>query len=621
MGVVFWRQKVATFLFFLIVFFVLVPSVATYAEDCALFDLGCHARKVQKKLDEFVNFPADVGANIRKELAHLKEGVRDEFQRITKDLHQTGVELTASMLTQIRVTINSLVSQNDYYGRVASVRTFSKSFEMGPEEKAYEKKRIQRARPVLEKLLGISIPEGKMPRIGVAFSGGGFRAACAEVGALAELEKQGILDSSLYLATLSGATWAVAPWAITSLSYVAFAEDFKKRLSSAALGSPLNQKLETLASISTLVADVIIKKIVLNDLLIGQLGLEQNFGGVFSAIDLYGILLGASLFSPEQLKEYVNINLSTMAPHVQDGQKPLPIFTAVHPQDRVCGAYDWYEFSPFEVATYASRAAIPSWAWGRPFAKGKSVAYPSPISLGECMAIFGSAFSVSVEEVYRHNFLPEGPAKRLLKGFIDKTSAMKLDLAKGVGVDTMVCNNRPPLGVSWENNFMYQLSGNLSGRMQIPFVDAGVAFGVPMVPLLYRDLDLIIVFDVAQSTDSHEFLANEDYARLHALPFPKIDRSKSKDDSKRLALNERVYSVFEGDEDQKAPIVIYLPLTKNLNYPDLDPRDPKNSGFLDTFNLKYTPEQIEQLSGLYAQGVRDAAPDIKKLLRKIVERS
>ena len=590
-------------------------------EDCQIFDLGCHLRNAPEVFQQVLRLPEEVINKINQESSKVVEPLRGEFERIVQELYQTGVSVTDTILQQIRVTINSFVDKNPYYGRSATVRRFAQEFEMAPEEVAYAQVRSAKAKQAIERLIGKPISDVAMPRVGICCSGGGFRAMCALAGALTELEKQGILDASLYLATLSGATWAVAPWAITALSYQAFVGDFKKRVSRAVLGAPLNQKLEMLASISSLVADVIIKKLVMNDLLVEGLGVEQNFGGVFSAIDLYGILLGASLFTPEQLKNYINLNLASMEPMVKDGQKPLPIFTAVHPRDRVCGVYDWYEFTPFEVASYASRGAAPAWAWGRPFNGGDSVAYPSPISLGECMAIFGSAFSVSFEEAYRHNFLPVGPVNDLLKGFIDKTARVQLELAKGLGVDSMACNNRPPFGVSWENNFMYQLPGHLTKRRQVPFVDAGIAFGVPVVPLMYRDLDLIIVFDVAESLDAHEFLANEDYARLHSLPFPRLDRTVSKNDPKRLAINEHVYSVFDdGPNNTKAPIVMYLPLTKNPNYSAFDPRDTSKNGFLNTFNLSYTPEQIDLLSGLYAQGVRDVTPEIKNILSQIVNR-
>ncbi len=625
----FWRMFIA---FVLAIF----GCVNAEGQDCGHFDISCHLRKLTETFVDTVHraieLPQELAQQLAQESEKVSKAVQLELQRIVTELYKTGVEVTQGMLQQVRMAINSLVDQNPYYGAVANVRTFTNVFEPGDKEKEYIRARLVKTRGAIERLTGVAVAENAMPRVGICCSGGGFRAMCAFAGALAELEKQGVLDAALYVATLSGATWAVAPWAITDLSYQDFVGDFKKRASKAVLGVLSDvQKLQVektvqeetvklLQPISSLVADVIVKKFVLNDLLVGGLGLEQNFGGVFSVIDLYGILLGASLFSKDQLDRYQDISLASMVPFVENGQKPLPIFTAVHPHDKICDVYDWYEFSPFEVASYASQAAVAAWAWGRPFRFGSSVAYPSPISLGECMAIWGSAFSVSLSDVYKHNFLPDGVAKDLLKGFIEKTSETQLILAKDIGVDVMACTNRPPFGVSWENNFMYKLPGHLSERKQIPFVDAGIDFGVPVVPLMYRDLDLIIVFDVAESKDAHEFLANEDYARRHGLPFPEIDRSVSKTDPQRLAINERVYSVFDDGPGAKSPIVVYLPLTKNPNYPAFDPRDKDQNKFLNTFNLRYTPEQIDLLSGLYAQGVRDVTPEIKNLLRQIANR-
>ncbi len=617
-----------------IVFFSLVvlPKIVCTRENCALFDFSCHARNASELVTQVQKIPRALAVHIASELNNVATGMRYELIRLIREIHASGVTVTGGMIVQIRESINSLVQKNTYYGRPASVRFFDGKFSKCASESAYLENRMSSVKEKLEELLGTSFTGNRVPRVGVCCSGGGFRAACALGGALDELERQGLLDISLYIATLSGATWTVAPWALTEDSFSDFWVVFKQRLATAVLGLPasftsdasgavktlFDIQLARLAPISSLVADVILKKMILNDVLTRNIGVELNFGGVFSMIDLYGVLLGASLFSLDQLRDYTSLNLASLVPHVEKGQKPLPVFTAVHPQNRICGVYDWYEYTPFEVASYRSAAAVPAWAWGRSFERGQSVGFSSPVSLGECLAIFGSAFSVTVEELYRHNFLPEGPLQDLLRAFIQKSTAITLDAARGLGVDTMVCTHRPPFGVSWENNFMFNLPGHLSNRRQIPFVDAGIDFGVPLVPLLYRDLDLIIVFDVAMGEDAHEFLANEAYARFHGLPFPRVDRSVSLSDPNRLRINEQIFSVFKPEEGERGPILVYIPLTKNDRYPAFNPRDIRQAGFINTFNLSYTPTQIDLLGGLYAQAVRDATPTIQQLLHELV---
>jgi hypothetical protein len=48
--------------------------------------------------------------------------------------------------------------------------------------------------------------------LGLAFSGGGTRAACATLGALRALHELGVLERVRYVSTVSGGSWGVAPW-------------------------------------------------------------------------------------------------------------------------------------------------------------------------------------------------------------------------------------------------------------------------------------------------------------------------------------------------------------------------------------------------------------------------
>jgi len=56
------------------------------------------------------------------------------------------------------------------------------------------------------------------PRVGLAFSGGGYRAMLTGAGALSVLHENGILNSSLYISGLSGGAWAVGTWALLNFT-------------------------------------------------------------------------------------------------------------------------------------------------------------------------------------------------------------------------------------------------------------------------------------------------------------------------------------------------------------------------------------------------------------------
>src|SRR3989339_1434544 len=106
-------------------------------EDCQIFDLGCHLRNAPEVFQQVLRLPEEVINKINQESSKVVEPLRGEFERIVQELYQTGVSVTDTILQQIRVTINSFVDKNPYYGRSATVRRFAQEFEMAPEEVAY----------------------------------------------------------------------------------------------------------------------------------------------------------------------------------------------------------------------------------------------------------------------------------------------------------------------------------------------------------------------------------------------------------------------------------------------------------------------------------------------------
>jgi lysophospholipase len=70
-----------------------------------------------------------------------------------------------------------------------------------------------------------------LPRIGIALSGGGFRATLNGAGVMQAFDSSnasalragtgGILNSSLYITGLSGGAWAVGSWALNGYPNIA----------------------------------------------------------------------------------------------------------------------------------------------------------------------------------------------------------------------------------------------------------------------------------------------------------------------------------------------------------------------------------------------------------------
>ncbi|OGO89162.1 MAG: hypothetical protein A2Y17_09645 [Clostridiales bacterium GWF2_38_85] len=533
--------------------------------------------------------------------ASLSIGILDPLLYVpitpSKDVTEVFVNLfgdTVKLLEeQVRALYNDLITHNPYKNYTASVRVF-KDFTPCPDEQKFMGKRDVHTLAALKNITQMPLDKLTMPRIGIVCSGGGMRAAIGFAGALKELDQKekdsdsSLLDTISIINTLSGSTWAIVPWLITDKSFRVFAEEFFDRASRAIIGKPLDQQMAALKSFSAIIIDDFTRKIV--------------FGDIPSLIDVYGMLLGLSLFSPEQRKNYLNITLASMAPNLAKGQQPLPIFTAVTPKNNAVG-YKWKEFTPYEVATYDDHVGVPSWSFGRYFEKGVSKTRQPSIAAAQFMSMFGSAISLDLMDIF--NFVLSEILKGLLFAFIKRVVEVPF-----------IGNIR--VFPTFVNNVTYKMTSFPDSTLKKEMVvDGGMSFGIPITPLLYRPIDLIILFDLSANVldpaPKNELWKAERYARERNLPFPKIDLAKA---------TSNVFSVFDDGPGSEAPIVLYIPMIKNAHFSStFDPQDHLGKlGFLNTFNFLYTKEQIGLLAGLMGQAVKDVRPTILQLTKTAAER-
>jgi hypothetical protein len=59
------------------------------------------------------------------------------------------------------------------------------------------------------------------PRLGLAVSGGGYRAMLNGAGVMKGLQDLGVMDATLYVSGLSGGAWAVGSWALNNFPPIA----------------------------------------------------------------------------------------------------------------------------------------------------------------------------------------------------------------------------------------------------------------------------------------------------------------------------------------------------------------------------------------------------------------
>jgi len=488
---------------------------------------------------------------------------------------------------------NTFVTHNPYKKRKALVRSFEE-FTICPEEAAYLTKRAPVSIAAIKKLTGIQVTQKELPRIAVCLSGGGFRATIGSSGVMEELDRQGVWSTVAVVGSLSGGCWGLTANSINALDFQTFGPLLRQRAQNTIIAKPLEEEVKMLFQMGNAFTDALARDII--------------FGDTPSVIEIYGILLALSLFSKEEIGRYLSISLDSMVPFVADGQKPLPIFTANAPNENTL-AYYWFEFTPYEVASYDLKTAVPAWAWGREFRKGVSVTSPPPVPLGKVMGICGSAVSLSTKDIYNHVL------RKLKPEFIFK------HLKEVTNVPLIGSIRAFP---TTQHNFSYKIPGNpAENTLNLTFVDAGMSFGVPLPPLLHRYPDVILIFDFsANVADGDELFKAEAYARAHDLPFPHLDHSLRSVNPRVFNISEEIYSVYDDGPEANAPIVVYVPMVKNPNFSKtFDPRAEMGpTGFLNTFNFLYGQRETELISGLFKQAVIEAKPAIIDTIKTAIER-
>lgn len=319
-----------------------------------------------------------------------------------------------------------------------------------------------------------------------------------------------------------------------------------------------------------------------------------------SLIDFYGYLLALNYTNVKNHEHYSTTNITGQQESVVDGMLPFPLYSAIVPKYN--DGYVWQTFSPYEVSSHNLQAAIPVWAYGRSFNKGVSVNNAPPLSLGLLMGIWGSACSISYKEVYDM--------------ILDKLEPKSLFAPlKFVADETTIGDTR--VFPAYVANYTYgQKDLPLFSEKESITLDAGICCNIPVPPLLNvdRGVDIIIIVDASGDIiGAPELKIAEVYAKKHKMPFPTIDYS---------SISKQTYSIFDDGANSLAPIVIYVPMIKNKNYSSkFDPQDHLGvTGFMNTFNFKYSEEEANLLAGLFTQAAYELRKDLIKTIVTVFNR-
>ncbi|XP_039994448.1 cytosolic phospholipase A2 gamma-like isoform X1 [Xiphias gladius] len=518
----------------------------------------------------------------------------------------------------------------------------------------------RRKRVVLESLnsLEINCSEDSVPHIALLASGGGQRAALGLMGSLYQMEKDGLLNTLLYLGGVSGSTWSMS----SLYSDPQWSTNMDRAVSK--LFGPGVELEQALAWLD-----------------------ERAKDELFSLSDILGVLTSAGLMKQLDLR-----CLSDEAS--RNATNPFPIYSAIEKQCFSDGPLEgkWFEVSPHEAGFTELDLFIETSLLGSKFQIGELLEQEPEMDMVRLQGILGCALAhediirdfippwlnvpghvdkVAEEYVYVVSTLDTlvGVIRSTIKDPVAQSDLNKmqkilkdklihnestllesksleerkilfqqwsLELLKAVATwsqsledgafrthVSLLTNKVIPLIMKWEwgttRNFLYQYKDStvpscLRSEEIFHLVDAGMLINVAYPPFLgdKRDIDLIIALEYSAGNMFETLTLARDYAAEVKKPFPEIDDKilEDKDWPKDCY-------VFEGKE--KEPTIVYMPLFNRQNCEDAEVFKAKMEEFA-TFKHPFSDENIQALLEMAKANMKNNKETLLREINKAILR-
>jgi phospholipase A2 len=513
------------------------------------------------------------------EVKRLPQFILDFYQALkdtTKEVHQALINLPNSFFNSLQ--------KYPHADEAAHVR-YCPNDELCLQEKEYVERRLAIVKKHIEQTFNITLDPDRVPRIAYCFSGGGFRSMILTIGFLTGAQSSNGLNDALYIAGLSGSTWAIAPWIASGKTLIDFFE-------------PLSIKLDGgMAQISSL------KSV---GQMVEQLINKMYYKQLISVIDIYGHILANTLLA-HTVNDPLRVTISESHKAIVDGSKPMPIYTAIHSNIQ---PYEWLEFTPFEVGSAYLKSYIPTWAFGRKFKEGVSVNNAPEQTLGFYMGIFGSAFELNLKDIIRMTADNIAQAKADIPSFV-YAPLKKITL---LILNSILGDIRLFPAILANFTFQHEKSP-IKDERELVLIDAGIDFNLPLPPLLRdsRKVDIIIIYYASASINgAPELYRAERYARRKGIKFPKINYE---------GIDQKTINVFSDPNDPETPIIVYFPRIKNELYcTEFDPEICIAQNYCNTYNFAYTKEQVLQLCGLAEFTIKQNHHIVQDIIKDVLVR-
>ncbi|XP_076599468.1 cytosolic phospholipase A2 zeta-like [Chaetodon auriga] len=484
-------------------------------------------------------------------------------------------------------------------------------FDIPPQEKEYLKKRKVVVAQALQKILGLGsqLEPEKVPTIAVVASGGGTRAMTGLLGSLRALKDIGVLDATTYITGVSGSTWAMstlyqeANWSQEDMDSVISAA--KKQMTKSTLSAFSPEKLQYYSE---------------------EMTKKGNEGYIVSLIDMAGLVLEHLVFGRE-----VTSTLSEQQLAVDEGQNPLPIYTAVNMKDKLLGCEseaEWCEFTPYEVGMQKYGAFVKSEDFGSEFFLGHIMKRHKEVRIPYLMEV---GTRPSTLDTYLINPLTD--IQSILSDFMKNRPVIAEMYNFMRGLFMHLDYNKNSNFVAWKETHPDAFPNQLTPKdPTLSLVDSGHVINIGCAPVLRPERDVDVIICLSYSWDPEHILRvlekTAAYCKDRNIPFPSADFASLEKEPQK-----EVY-IFEDKENPKAPIVVHFPLVnvtyKHFKHPGVkrETEEEIKAGEVDvstsespyaTKNVTYSEEDYETLVELASYNILNNKETILEVLRKVLE--
>ena len=625
----------------------------------------------------------DLARSNEEKLVEEPSSFSGKFKGVMKKLNPVSPTARADLhIMKSSMTVDHLVNQDlrdsTLFPEIERVAEVRRGLDLALGEKDFFAARGIHVRDHFARYLGLDPEEvhpEDVPIVSFGGSGGGYRAMIGVLGYCNEMKQTGLWDVLTYVAGVSGACWSLAAYfTFGNCNWESVIQHCKKRLSPHhPLSSEAIRKVLSAPGGAHVALGPVKQK--------HHSGLQTVAMDLYSVFTTgYLWLQDDPVQQPGTAvnKEVAGYHRdwfkwSNALKHLDKGSEPLPILTAIrherpwkdwmdneHPfteadanakqhSEAADAWFQWFEMTPYEVGCDELEAWVPTWGFGRPFEEGKSIMQLPEQSLALLLGLCTSA--------------PAGPLTSYLatinrnipKGFLgDQIHNLAAGVARLWGKQgTEEFQQHHPLHACNEHNFYFHLTSVPEGQPRPPglensprihLIDSGMDNNCPTYVLLHpnREADVIINMDASSDVQKDTFQERVDQiGGRRGLKFVKRHDLKPKPDEKDPNRFEGLYAqIYDGTLVERpktvidsygntvttppAPIVhrdctmVYMPLLPNEKaVPGYDPSTAKFSG---SYNLVWTPEQIEMLVKVCRQNFMDGEPTLKQALKEAWQR-